>query len=231
MSMPNIPDIKPEIDITFQDAINLLLTSIAKEEISLSKLIDAETNKLSFILNKCEKNEANIQDILKVNDSINKTIVNLSKMQMLLQFKLENVEKLMPNENACCLMVKNKGVVLNKSDKFHCEDANLCVFVSPRDCNQNTVHYRVGDAHNSLCMTANANDFKIECPCATQPDKIKVWGKGQATKTLKCVKDFMNVNFELSVWDNKNGKNGFQMLIDDCENSNFSHNSGFIKIC
>jgi len=42
MSFPNIPDINPDIDITLEDSINLLLMSVALEEISLSELISAE---------------------------------------------------------------------------------------------------------------------------------------------------------------------------------------------
>ena len=41
MSFPTIPDITPDIDIDFCDAVNLLLSSIALEEISLSRLMDA----------------------------------------------------------------------------------------------------------------------------------------------------------------------------------------------
>ena len=40
MSFPNIPDIDPYINITFEDAVNLLLTSIAMEEMSLSRLME-----------------------------------------------------------------------------------------------------------------------------------------------------------------------------------------------
>ena len=40
MSMPKIPNITPRINITLEDSVNLLLTSIAMEEISLSKFMD-----------------------------------------------------------------------------------------------------------------------------------------------------------------------------------------------
>jgi hypothetical protein len=158
-------------------------------------------------------------------------MANIAKIQMLLQFKLDNVEKLIPDEASCCLMIKSNGVILNKSDKFHCENASLCVFISPADCRENAICYHVGSANNSLCMRANADDFKVECPCKTHPDEIKIRGKGQVIKTLKCVKECINVNFELLVWENRNGKTGFQMIIDDCENSSFFHDSGFIEAC
>ena len=50
MSFPNIPDVDPAIDIDSCHAINLLLASIAMEEISLSKLMDAERDKIQYAL-------------------------------------------------------------------------------------------------------------------------------------------------------------------------------------
>ncbi len=47
MSFPNIPNISPTIAITREDAINLLLTSIAMEELGLSHIFDAEGGKNS----------------------------------------------------------------------------------------------------------------------------------------------------------------------------------------
>lgn len=109
MSFPNIPDINPEINISFEDAINLLLISIAMEEISLSKMLDAETNKiLSLLENKPDfteeknsrgYNEYSTQDMLAINKSVNDTIKNMIKLQMLLQFKLENVKEILPKTN------------------------------------------------------------------------------------------------------------------------------------
>ena len=91
MSMPNIPDIKPNICITREDAINLLLVSIALEEIGLSNLIEAEAKKIRVVLQEDDYSEPSIKDIKEVNKSVNDTVKNIIKLQMLLQFKLENV--------------------------------------------------------------------------------------------------------------------------------------------
>ena len=91
MSFPTIPDINPKINVTKEDAIALLLTSIALEEISLSELIDAETKKVKFIVGECGSKKASIQDLKDINRSVNQTIKDVIKLQMLLQFKLENV--------------------------------------------------------------------------------------------------------------------------------------------
>ncbi|WP_342580438.1 hypothetical protein [Ureibacillus sp. FSL W7-1570] len=52
MSMPNIPDISPKISIDREDVINLLLASIALEEIGLAHIINAEGEKIQFAIGK-----------------------------------------------------------------------------------------------------------------------------------------------------------------------------------
>ncbi|TCP69435.1 hypothetical protein [Baia soyae] len=42
MSQANIPNISPNINVTREDAINLLLSSIALEELGLSHILNAE---------------------------------------------------------------------------------------------------------------------------------------------------------------------------------------------
>lgn len=101
MSMPNIPDITPEINITLEGAVNLLLKSIAEEEISMSKLMEAEKDKILYVLNEYKNNKAEAGDILAINDSVDKTIKDLIKMQMLLQFKLDSVKNLIPKPCPC----------------------------------------------------------------------------------------------------------------------------------
>lgn len=96
MSFPNIPDITPDINITFEEAINLLLTSIAMEEVSLSKLLDAETNKIQCVLDDCKHKDSLLNDAIRINKSVDDTIKNMIKMQMLLQFKLENIKEIIP---------------------------------------------------------------------------------------------------------------------------------------
>ena len=96
MSFPTIPDITPDIDLTLEDAINLLLSSVALEEVSLSKLMDAETSKILCVLKDCEHKDSVLQDAIKINESVDTTIKNMIKMQMLLQFKLENIKEFLP---------------------------------------------------------------------------------------------------------------------------------------
>lgn len=48
VSLPNIPDIKPKISLERCKTIELLLSAIALEEISLSHLLNAEAEKLQY---------------------------------------------------------------------------------------------------------------------------------------------------------------------------------------
>ena len=50
MSMANIPNVTPAITLTREDSINLLLVSIAMEELALSHILNAEGEKIDYIL-------------------------------------------------------------------------------------------------------------------------------------------------------------------------------------
>jgi len=91
VSMPSIPDIKPEIHIKRHDVLNLLLSSIALEEMGLSHIINAEGEKLQRVI---QMKESSLNDLLEVNDSVERMLRNVIKNQMLLHFKLEDVIKL-----------------------------------------------------------------------------------------------------------------------------------------
>lgn len=91
MSMANFPDIKPDIHLKRHDVLNLLLSSIAMEEMSLSHIINAEGEKLHKII---QSEESNIKDMLEINEGLERMMRNIIKNQILLQFKLEDVIKL-----------------------------------------------------------------------------------------------------------------------------------------
>lgn len=100
MSMPTIPDIKPVITITREQTINLLLASIALEEMGLAHIINAEGEKIQEVIEKSKCND--IGDIIKINESVKKTLETVIKKEMLLQFKLENVLELIDKEKKHC---------------------------------------------------------------------------------------------------------------------------------
>ena len=96
MGFPNIPNITPSIDIDREDVINLLLASIAFEELGLAHLINAEAEKIQAVLGTLPAPGDNItgttfNDLIRINTSVRKTLQEIIKKEMLLQFKLENV--------------------------------------------------------------------------------------------------------------------------------------------
>ncbi|OQB14150.1 MAG: hypothetical protein BWY15_01270 [Firmicutes bacterium ADurb.Bin193] len=96
MSFPNIPDVLPAIDIKTDQVINLLLASIAFEELGLAHIINAEAEKIQFILGTIEGQTPldpppTFEDLLRINRSVEETLKSVIKNQMLLQFKLENI--------------------------------------------------------------------------------------------------------------------------------------------
>jgi hypothetical protein len=105
MSMPKIPNITPEIEICREDVINLLLASVAFEELGLAHLINAEAEKIQAVLGTLEDGDSvkgcpSLDDLLKINKSVQHTMKDIIKKEILLQFKLENVIEL--EENRKC---------------------------------------------------------------------------------------------------------------------------------
>ncbi|WP_409176363.1 hypothetical protein [Brevibacillus fortis] len=93
MSQANIPNITPTITVTRDDAINLLLTSIAIEELSLGHIIYAEAEKLQYAIGTLPglTVPASLSDLLLVNASVRQTLQDVAKKEMLLQSKLDNI--------------------------------------------------------------------------------------------------------------------------------------------
>ncbi|CUA80925.1 MULTISPECIES: hypothetical protein [Anoxybacillus] len=101
MGFPNVPHIKPEIHVDRDDAFDLLLMSIALEELSLAHILNAEGEKIQFALEALQRRKMKehvIDDLLKVNRSVNSVLRNVIKEEMLLQFKQENVLDVMGYE-------------------------------------------------------------------------------------------------------------------------------------
>jgi len=101
MSQANIPDINPEITITRDDVTNLLLASIAMEELGLAHILNAEGEKIQYALGTLNEEDepASIEDILTINDSV-KDLLELSmKKEMFLESKLSKVTSMIESGN------------------------------------------------------------------------------------------------------------------------------------
>lgn len=94
MSFPNIPNVTPSITISRENVVNLLLASVAFEELGLAHIINSEAEKIQAVVGTLPESElaaTNIYELLSTNQSVNQTLKTVLKTQMLLQFKLEDI--------------------------------------------------------------------------------------------------------------------------------------------
>lgn len=96
MSQPSFP-VNP--DITRDDAVNQILSSIAMEELGLSHIINAEGEKLQYVLGTLpgiSGPAATIEDLLNTNESIQNLLQNASYNQLLLRSKMQQALTVSP---------------------------------------------------------------------------------------------------------------------------------------
>lgn len=247
--MPNIPDITPDIDISLEQAVNLLLTSIAMEEISLSKLMDAESEKIKYVTQKQNCGQCNADDLLSVNNSVNSTIMNMIKLQMLLQFKLENVEHLLPPKppcppeppsppappcppphRPCCVIGRACGPACCSCDGFSGAQAMLRVSIYQSSIrNENSLVYTIRSQDSSLTMNAYKHSLCVQPVGRGALGGIMITGNGKATKTNQCGEKITEfVKFSVTICNSKS-KKGFQVVLYSCEPV-LNHDSGFVAV-
>ncbi len=94
MSMPNIPDVTPKIDLCRSDIIDLLLASIALQEIGLSHIVNAEGEKMQAFIKYGDQCNAH-EKLLKANDSVQKTLETVENIENLLVTKTKYVIEIM----------------------------------------------------------------------------------------------------------------------------------------
>lgn len=96
MTFPNVPDVTPEITITREESVNLLIASVAFEELGFAHVINAEAEKIQYILGTLggqlsPKSAPTLEDLLELNCSVRSTLRSVLQNQMLMQLKLEDV--------------------------------------------------------------------------------------------------------------------------------------------
>ena len=84
--------------VSRRQAITDIIESIAMEEKSVSRVLDAEAKKICGAINTCRPE---IQDFLNIDQSVCDCIKNLIKLQMLLQFKLEEIKDFLDDSDYC----------------------------------------------------------------------------------------------------------------------------------
>ncbi|HJV44328.1 MAG TPA: hypothetical protein VJ824_01235 [Bacillota bacterium] len=97
MSMPQIPTlVTGTINITRTEVINILLASIAMEELALAHIVNAEAEKIQSALGTLASPGVHVppstfHDLLDLDRSVDKVLRDVIKKEMLLQFKLEDI--------------------------------------------------------------------------------------------------------------------------------------------
>lgn len=96
MSMPSFPP--HGADLTREEALTMIIASIAMEELALSHIVNAEGEKLQYILGTLPGTKpcACPQDVLAVNKSVASLLDVVAQNQMLLKNKLEKVLDVCP---------------------------------------------------------------------------------------------------------------------------------------
>ena len=95
MSIPKFP--QADSLLSREEAINAILSSIAMEEIALSHILEAESEKIKFATEqiKCNK-DADIKTLLKINESAASLIGLINDMQLILKNKLRLATNYLP---------------------------------------------------------------------------------------------------------------------------------------
>ena len=88
MSQPNFPIIDPPL--TRDGSVNEIISSIAAEELSLSHILNAEGEKLQYVLGTLPglSGGADIEDVLDVNRSVQRMLDEVAQQQLLMGAKL-----------------------------------------------------------------------------------------------------------------------------------------------
>jgi len=101
MSMPTFPS--EALNITRDDAVNMILASIAMEELSLSHILNAEGEKIQYMLGTLENGSTppeppTVEQIVQVNNSVQKLLETTMYKTMFLKAKMSDALEAVQNQ-------------------------------------------------------------------------------------------------------------------------------------
>ncbi|WP_406621748.1 BclA C-terminal domain-containing protein [Bacillus atrophaeus] len=94
MSQPNFPNITPVVTLSRDDTINLLLSSVAMEELGMAHILNAEGKKIQYTLGTLPGltgPPSTLDDVLNMSASVRDTLDSLMKQELLLGSKLDSI--------------------------------------------------------------------------------------------------------------------------------------------
>ncbi|MEK4509785.1 MULTISPECIES: collagen-like protein [Paenibacillus] len=96
MSQANIPNITPAISLTRDEVVNLILSSIAMQELGLSHIINAEAEKIQYALGTLPGGgltpPPTIEEITALNCNVRETLSEVMKTEFILQNKMDSLK-------------------------------------------------------------------------------------------------------------------------------------------
>lgn len=145
MSMPDFPD--NCLNISRQQSFNMIIASIAMEELALSHIMNAEGEKLQYVLGTLPGTSplcSSTSEVLEVNKSITKLLDSVAQNQLMLKSKLERIldisccePDLAPAKSEfLCLKAKNTGWSAGKAIPMVCTaKSGDCIEHTDQSCN------------------------------------------------------------------------------------------------
>ena len=117
MSLPSFPVVNPPIER--EDAVNQILSSIAMEELGLSHILNAEGEKLQYILGTLpglSGPPATVSDVLAANESVRSMLETAAQNQLFLKAKMQGaltaspMQAVVRERREVCRREKRNGV-------------------------------------------------------------------------------------------------------------------------
>lgn len=260
MSLPSIPNITPLIDIDREEALTMLMASIALEEMGLAHIINAEGEKIQYILNSETHKSASLLEIKEINQGVERVIRGVTKLQMLLQEKLESIISLTPKapdypvhpcpqppkgkcSPSCTLTGSGKGCVSNKSDLFYggvaCVESSIC----PTSCDdlislslKYTLSKEKGNQRISAIFLAIPETIEVHCPNKLRPYSIikepnVITMRGQGIMAIESVeRKLAQCSVTFTLTVWDYGCNKKFHMIICSSNAEFNHDSGVVSV-
>ncbi|MDR3561292.1 MAG: hypothetical protein P4N59_07630 [Negativicutes bacterium] len=86
--MPTIPEMHKIPEIPLNNALSLILVSVALEEIGLSHIINAEGEKIQAIVHAVDCGKADPKELFAIDRNVNNVLRTIVKKEILLELKM-----------------------------------------------------------------------------------------------------------------------------------------------